>query len=117
MILEHRAVGSYLTHFGWGSVLEGMVGGVLLLAWPMQADHFYNTTLLVDNLRAAVRVGENRDTVPDSDELARVLAESAREDLPERVTLMKLREKGKEAIKEGGSSYENLDELVAEMCV
>ncbi|KAG7591085.1 UDP-glucuronosyl/UDP-glucosyltransferase [Arabidopsis thaliana x Arabidopsis arenosa] len=117
MILEHRAVGSYLTHLGWGSVLEGMVGGVLLLAWPMQADHFFNTTLVVDKLKAAVRVGENRDSVPDSDELARVLAESVREDLPERVTLMKLREKGMEAIKEGGSSYKNLDELVAEMCV
>ncbi|CAE5956671.1 unnamed protein product [Arabidopsis arenosa] len=116
MILEHRAVGSYLTHLGWGSVLEGMVGGVLLLAWPMQADHFFNTTLVVDKLRAAVRVGENRDSVPDSDELARILAESVREDLPERVTLMKLREKGMEAIKEGGSSYKNLDELVAEMC-
>ncbi|KAG7653242.1 UDP-glucuronosyl/UDP-glucosyltransferase [Arabidopsis suecica] len=117
MILEHRAVGSYLTHLGWGSVLEGMVGGVLLLAWPMQADHFFNTTLVVDKLKAAVRVGENRDSVPDSDELARILAESVREDLPERVTLMKLREKGMEAIKEGGSSYKNLDELVAEMCV
>ncbi|CAL9213883.1 unnamed protein product [Arabidopsis halleri] len=117
MILEHRAVGSYLTHLGWGSVLEGMVGGVLLLAWPMQADHFFNTTLVVDKLRAAVRVGENRDSVPDSDELARVLAESVREDLPERVTLMRLREKGMEAIKEGGSSYKSLDELVAEMCV
>ncbi|AAF80123.1 Contains similarity to UDPG glucosyltransferase from Solanum berthaultii gi/2232354 and contains UDP-glycoronysyl and UDP-glucosyl transferases PF/00201 domain. ESTs gb/AV551176, gb/Z46581, gb/AV439781, gb/AV542358, gb/AV525326, gb/AV538963, gb/Z46580, gb/AV547292, gb/AV532314, gb/AV565317, gb/AV542340 come from this gene [Arabidopsis thaliana] len=117
MILEHRAVGSYLTHLGWGSVLEGMVGGVMLLAWPMQADHFFNTTLIVDKLRAAVRVGENRDSVPDSDKLARILAESAREDLPERVTLMKLREKAMEAIKEGGSSYKNLDELVAEMCL
>ncbi|VYS45152.1 unnamed protein product [Arabidopsis thaliana] len=117
MILEHRAVGSYLTHLGWGSVLEGMVGGVMLLAWPMQADHFFNTTLIVDKLRAAVRVGENRDSVPDSDKLARILAESAREDLAERVTLMKLREKAMEAIKEGGSSYKNLDELVAEMCL
>ncbi|KFK42932.1 hypothetical protein AALP_AA1G057200 [Arabis alpina] len=116
MILEHKAVGSYLTHLGWGSVLEGMVGGVLLLAWPMQADHFYNTTLLVDKLQAAIRVGENRDYVPESDELAKVLAESVKDDLPERVRLMKLREKGMVAIKEGGSSYHDLDGLVAEMC-
>ncbi|VVA90147.1 unnamed protein product [Arabis nemorensis] len=115
MILEHRAVGSYLTHMGWGSVLEGMVGCVLLLAWPMQADHFYNTTLLVDKLRAGIRVGENKDSVPDPDELAKVLAESVKEDLPERVRLMKLREKGVEAIKKGGSSYNDLDDLIAEM--
>lgn len=117
MILEHRAVGSYLTHLGWGSVLEGLVGGVVLLAWPMQADHFYNTKLLVDDLGVAVRVGENKDSVPDSGELARVLADSVKDDFPVRVRLMKLREKGMEVIEEGGSSYNNLDDLVAEMCV
>ncbi|XP_010557081.1 PREDICTED: UDP-glycosyltransferase 89C1 [Tarenaya hassleriana] len=114
MILNHRAVGSYLTHLGWGSVLEGLVGGVVLLAWPMQADHFYNTKLLVDELRAAVRAGENRESVPDPEELARVLVESVKEDLPERLEFMKLREKGLNAIKEGGSSYNNLDDLVRE---
>nr|VDD59444.1 unnamed protein product [Brassica oleracea] len=117
MILEHRAVGSYLTHLGWGSALEGMVGGVVMLAWPMQADHFYNAKLLIDDLGVAARVGENKDSVPDSGKLARVLADSVKDDFPERVRLMKLREKGMEAIQEGGSSYNNLDELVAEMCV
>ena len=94
MILEHRAVGSYLTHLGWGSALEGMVGGVVMLAWPMQADHFYNAKLLVDDLGVAVRVGQNKDSVPDSGKLARVLADSVKDDFPERVRLMKLREKG-----------------------
>ncbi|KAL0884510.1 hypothetical protein Bca101_008491 [Brassica carinata] len=117
MILEHRAVGSYLTHLGWGSALERMVGGVVMLAWPMQADHFTNAEMLLDDLGVAVRVGENKDSVPDSGKLARVLADSVKDDFPERVRLMKLREKGKEAIKEGGSSYNNLDELVAEMCL
>ncbi|KAJ0261612.1 hypothetical protein HA466_0046980 [Hirschfeldia incana] len=117
MILEHRAVGSYLTHLGWGSALEGMVGGVVMLAWPMQADHFNNAELLVDDLGVAVRVGENKDSVPDSGKLASVLAESVKDDFPERVRLMKLRERGMEAIKEGGSSYKNLDDLVAQIRV
>ncbi|KAF3571924.1 hypothetical protein F2Q69_00063757 [Brassica cretica] len=71
----------------------------------------------VDDLGVAVRVGENKDSVPDSGKLARVLADSVKDDFPERVRLTKLREKGMEAIQEGGSSYNNLDELVAEMCV
>ncbi|KAL0732376.1 hypothetical protein Bca4012_008585 [Brassica carinata] len=96
---------------------ERMVGGVVMLAWPMQADHFTNAEMLLDDLGVAVRVGENKDSVPDSGKLARVLADSVKDDFPERVRLMKLREKGKEAIKEGGSSYNNLDELVAEMCL
>ncbi|XVF29372.1 hypothetical protein REPUB_Repub15cG0115500 [Reevesia pubescens] len=44
-ILEHRAVGSYLTHCGWNSALEAILGGVLLLAWSMQVDHFDNTNV------------------------------------------------------------------------
>ncbi|KAH1089507.1 hypothetical protein J1N35_016764 [Gossypium stocksii] len=34
-IMGHRAVGSYLTHCGWNSALEGLLGGALLLAWPI----------------------------------------------------------------------------------
>ncbi|KAG2260268.1 hypothetical protein Bca52824_079562 [Brassica carinata] len=64
--------------------------------------------------RCAFHMGHS---VPDSGKLARVLADSVKDDFPERVRLMKLREKGMEAIQEGGSSYNNLDELVAEMCV
>ncbi|KAJ0034786.1 hypothetical protein Pint_25801 [Pistacia integerrima] len=111
MILKHRAVGSYLTHLGWGSVLEGLLGEVLLLAWPMQVDHFFNTKQLVDELGVAIRVCEGLNTIPDSTNLAQILKESVRENRPERISFMKLREKALNAIKEGGSSYKALDDL------
>ncbi|MBA0785166.1 hypothetical protein Gotri_026493, partial [Gossypium trilobum] len=71
-ILDHQAVGSYLTHCGWNSALEGLLGGALLLAWPMQVDHFDNTNLLVDELGVAIRACEGLTTVPDPNKLARV---------------------------------------------
>ncbi|XVF84396.1 hypothetical protein PTKIN_Ptkin17bG0033500 [Pterospermum kingtungense] len=90
-ILEHRAVGSYLSHCGWNSALEGLLGGVLLLAWPMQADHYDNTKLLADELGVAVRVCEGLDTVPDATKLAKILSDSVNMERPERVRAMKLR--------------------------
>ncbi|KAL5781233.1 hypothetical protein ACOSP7_006262 [Xanthoceras sorbifolium] len=111
MILKHRAVGSYLTHLGWGSVLEGLMGGVLLVAWPMQSDHFFNKQLLVDELGAAIPACEGLGTIPDSANLAKILSESLHVNKPERIAWMKLREEALNAAKQGGSSYKALDEL------
>ncbi|XP_022772509.1 UDP-glycosyltransferase 89C1-like [Durio zibethinus] len=117
-ILEHQAVGSYLTHCGWNSVLEGLLGGVLLLAWPMQVDHFDNTKLLVDELGVAIRVCEGLDSVPDATKLARILSDSVSMDRfrEERNRAMQLRKTALAAIQKGGSSDEALECLVEELC-
>ncbi|KAF9587590.1 hypothetical protein IFM89_004048 [Coptis chinensis] len=114
-ILSHRAVGGFLTHCGWNSVLEGIVAGVMLFAWPMEADQFVNAKLLVDDMGVAVRVCEGVDTVPNSDELARFLAESMSGIGTEKVRAMELREKALGAAKKGGSSIKDLVGFVEEL--
>ncbi|KAF5201775.1 Udp-glycosyltransferase 89a2 [Thalictrum thalictroides] len=114
-ILSHRAVGGFLTHCGWNSVIEGIVAGVMLLAWPMEADQFINARLLVDDMGVAVKVCEGADTVPDSAELACCLRESMSENGVEKVQAMKLRDKALCAVKEGGSSMNDLNSLVKEL--
>ncbi|KAI3686577.1 hypothetical protein L1987_80257 [Smallanthus sonchifolius] len=114
-ILEHRAVGSYLTHCGWNSILEGIASGVMMLAWPMGADQFANATLLVDELGVGKRVCEGGpEIVPDSNELARLLDESLSGDLPERVKVKELRDGAMKAVKEGTSR--DLDMFVKIVC-
>ncbi|KAK1426133.1 hypothetical protein QVD17_14802 [Tagetes erecta] len=55
-ILLHPAVAGFLTHCGWGSVLEAVIAGVPLITWPLYADHFYNEKL-VELLGIGVGIG------------------------------------------------------------
>ncbi|XP_025797542.1 UDP-glycosyltransferase 73C4-like [Panicum hallii] len=57
-ILAHRAVGGFVTHCGWNSVLEAVRAGVPLATWPLRAEQFVNEAFLVEVLRVGVRVRE-----------------------------------------------------------
>uniref|UniRef100_A0A0D9X955 Glycosyltransferase n=1 Tax=Leersia perrieri TaxID=77586 RepID=A0A0D9X955_9ORYZ len=111
-ILRHRAVGWFLTHCGWNSVLEAVASGVAMLTWPMSADQFTNACLLAE-AGVAVPVAEGADAMPDAGEMADVIASaigdggtSARERAAE------LGRSTAAAVAEGGSSYSDLEELV-----
>ncbi|TKY73267.1 UDP-glycosyltransferase 89B1 [Spatholobus suberectus] len=108
VILRHRAVGAFLTHCGWNSVLESAVAGVPLLAWPMTADQFVDATLLVEELKVAKKVCEGERTVPDSDLLSRALAESVSGNGAETMRALKLKATTLDAVREGGSSQKDL---------
>ncbi|GAA0161633.1 hypothetical protein Leryth_023456 [Lithospermum erythrorhizon] len=114
-ILSHRAVGGFLSHCGWNSVLEAVVGGVMILAWPMEADQYINARLLVDYMDVAVQVCEGRDTVPNSIELARNIFEAMTRDFIQKEKANKLRDRTLEAIKGGGSSTNDMETLVEEI--
>ena len=110
-ILKHRAVGAFLTHCGWNSVLEGITAGVVMLTWPMAADQFTNAKLLVDQLGVGIRAGENIENIPEPSKLAHLLVESVSATRLERVRVKELSDAALLSIK-GGSSHKDLDEFV-----
>ncbi|GMH27229.1 hypothetical protein Nepgr_029072 [Nepenthes gracilis] len=96
--------------------MESIAAGVMMLAWPLGADQFINAQLLVDQLGVALRVNcEGPASVPDSAELSRLLVESVSVTRPERERVWKLRVAAMDAVEEGGSSHENLNELVEQL--
>ncbi|KAF5468859.1 hypothetical protein F2P56_012972 [Juglans regia] len=113
-ILSHRAVGVFLTHCGWNSVLEGITAGVVMLTWPMGADQYSNAKLLVDELGVAIRACEGTQNIPTSAELARLLASSVDETRPERLLAKELSAAAVSAVN-GGSSDTNLDEFIKQL--
>ncbi|KAL4577611.1 hypothetical protein LXL04_013721 [Taraxacum kok-saghyz] len=53
-ILNHIAVGGFLTHCGWNSTLLSIGGGVPMIAWPLYAEQRMNATMLTEELKVAV---------------------------------------------------------------
>ncbi|KAG2606010.1 UDP-glycosyltransferase 89B2-like [Panicum virgatum] len=115
--LRHRAVGCFVTHCGWNSVMESSAAGVPMLAWPMAADQFFNARLVVEEACVAVAASWGGfGVVPDAEDLARALTEV----LGEAGAGMRARAKElalmvAEAVGEGGSSRRELDGLVEEL--
>ncbi|XP_057541872.1 anthocyanidin 3-O-glucosyltransferase 5-like [Amaranthus tricolor] len=57
-ILAHCSIGGFLSHCGWNSTLESLVNGVPIIAWPLYAEQNMNATLMVDEIRVAIRSKE-----------------------------------------------------------
>ncbi|BAF08166.2 UDP-glycosyltransferase 73C3 [Oryza sativa Japonica Group] len=124
-ILSHRAVGGFLTHCGWNSLLEAIARGVPVATWPHFADQFLNERLAVDVLGVGVPIGvtapvsmlnEEYLTV-DRGDVARVvsvLMDGGGEEAEERRRKAKeYGEQARRAMAKGGSSYENVMRLIA----
>ncbi|RLM48723.1 hypothetical protein C2845_PMPSC004492 [Panicum miliaceum] len=54
-VLSHAAVGCFVTHCGWNSVLESVASGVPMVCVPRVSDQRMNAQLVVREWRAGVR--------------------------------------------------------------
>lgn len=54
-VLSHPSTGGFLTHCGWNSILESVVHGVPLIAWPLYAEQKMNAIMLSEGLKVALR--------------------------------------------------------------
>ncbi|PIA48618.1 hypothetical protein AQUCO_01400895v1 [Aquilegia coerulea] len=60
-ILSHKAIGAFLSHCGWNSVLESLSRGVPIIAWPLGSEQYYNAKLLEEELGVCVEVARGFD--------------------------------------------------------
>ncbi|XP_021823919.1 UDP-glucose flavonoid 3-O-glucosyltransferase 7-like [Prunus avium] len=126
LILEHQAIGAFVTHCGWNSILEGVSSGVPMITWPVSAEQFYNEKLVTDILRTGVAVGSKqwasfvevkkeasvkREAIEKAVTL--VMVGDAAEEMRSRART--LGEMAKRAVEEGGSSFSDLTALIEEL--
>uniref|UniRef100_A0A0E0JNP1 Glycosyltransferase n=1 Tax=Oryza punctata TaxID=4537 RepID=A0A0E0JNP1_ORYPU len=114
-VLEHGAVGGFVTHCGWNSVLEAVTAGVPMLAWPLYAEQRMNKVRLVE-MRLAVAVEGYDKGVVTADEIQEktkwLLDSDGGRELRER-TSVAMRQV-KEAVSDNGESKMALLELVSQ---
>ncbi|XP_059651628.1 hydroquinone glucosyltransferase-like [Cornus florida] len=115
-VLSHDSIGGFLTHCGWNSILESIVHGVPLIAWPLYAEQQMNAVLLTEDLKVALRPEIDESGILGGEVIAEVV-----KDLMEREEGMKLRSRMKDLKKaaakvqgEDGSSTKSFYELAIE---
>ncbi|XBI35138.1 hypothetical protein VPH35_120866 [Triticum aestivum] len=113
-VLAHDAVGAFVTHCGWNSVLDTLMAGVPMLAWPLYAEQRVNRVFLEKELGLAVAVEGYDKEVVQADEVeskVRWMMESKGGRVLRERTLAAMR-LGKEVLLLGGESVVTLTQLV-----
>uniref|UniRef100_A0A0E0GZ75 Glycosyltransferase n=1 Tax=Oryza nivara TaxID=4536 RepID=A0A0E0GZ75_ORYNI len=112
-VLEHEAVGVFLTHSGWNSTLESIAGGVPMVCWPFFAEQQTNCRYkrtewgIGAEIPDDVRRGEVEALIREAMD-----GEKGRE---MRRRVAELRESAVAAAKPGGRSVHNIDRLIDEV--
>ena len=127
MILQHQAVGGFVTHCGWNSTIEGICAGVPMITWPHFGEQFWNEKLVVDVLKIGVEVGVKGVTQWGSEKQEVMVTRDAVEtavntlmDEGEAAEELRVRAKdcaikARRAFDKEGSSYNNVRLLIQEM--
>ncbi|XP_021903518.1 scopoletin glucosyltransferase-like [Carica papaya] len=123
LILTHPAIGGFLTHCGWNSIMEGISAGIPMVTWPIFAEQFYNEKLVTQALRFGVSVGNDtwklwateESPLINKEKIKKAIIEimnNSNEAIEMRKKARRLRELARKAVEEGGSSWSNIKDLI-----
>ncbi|XVF76732.1 hypothetical protein PTKIN_Ptkin13bG0290300 [Pterospermum kingtungense] len=111
-VLAHPAIGVFLTHSGWNSTLESIYVGVPMICWPGIGDQQINSRFVSD----VWKIGTDMKDTCDRSKIERMvkdLIEDKREEIMK--SMDEITRKVQDGVKEGGSSYCNLDKLIEDI--
>uniref|UniRef100_K3ZZA3 Glycosyltransferase n=1 Tax=Setaria italica TaxID=4555 RepID=K3ZZA3_SETIT len=120
-ILAHAAVGGFVTHCGWNSILESLWHGVPMAPWPLYAEQPLNAFELVACMGVAVElgVGTGKDgSFVEAAEVERAVKElvgGGEEGRKAREKAMETKAACRNAVEKGGTSYAATQRVVQDM--
>nr|A0A0K0PVL3.1 RecName: Full=UDP-glucosyltransferase 103; Short=UGTPg103 [Panax ginseng]AKQ76391.1 UDP-glycosyltransferase [Panax ginseng] len=123
-VLAHEAVGGFVSHCGWNSVLESVWYGMPVATWPMYGEQQLNAFEMVKELGLAVEIEvdyrneyNKSDFIVKADEIEtkikKLMMDGKNSKIRKKVKEMK--EKSRVAMSENGSSYTSLAKLFEEI--
>ncbi|XP_043702989.1 anthocyanidin 3-O-glucosyltransferase 2-like [Telopea speciosissima] len=120
-ILAHQAVGGFISHCGWNSILESLWNGVPVVVWPLYGEQKLNAFELVREFRIGfdmgltMRTDEGGVVTAKEVEAGVRLIMDGRHDSKEVRRVKEMREKSRMAVMDRGSSFYSLRQLVKDI--
>ncbi|XP_058181842.1 7-deoxyloganetic acid glucosyl transferase-like [Rhododendron vialii] len=108
-VLNHGAIGGFLTHSGWNSTMESIVAGVPMICWPYFADQMTNSRFVSEVWKIGLDIKDTCDRVVIEKMVRDVMVVRKDEFIQSADQMAKMATK---AVSEGESSYCNLDRLI-----
>ncbi|KAK4271288.1 hypothetical protein QN277_019999 [Acacia crassicarpa] len=111
-VLNHPAVGGFLTHCGWNSMTESLCAGKPVVCWPFFAEQQTNCRYACVEWGIGMEVGP----VVEREEVRRVVVEvmegSSEKGREMKEKALEWKKKAEAATRPGGSSYQNLEKVL-----
>ncbi|CAJ1970628.1 unnamed protein product [Sphenostylis stenocarpa] len=117
-VLAHKAIGGFVSHCGWNSILESLWFGVPILTWPMYAEQQINAFRMVREFGLAVEL--RLDYRMSSDHVMAKEIEEGLKQLMDKDNMVhknvkEMKEKARKAVLTRGSSFITVGKLIDNM--
>lgn len=111
-VLSHPAVGGFLTHCGWNSILESIWCCKPMICFPLLTDQFTNRKLVVNDWKIGINLCDKETMTKEevADKVNRLMKRKTLEHF--RNTIEQVRKMLENAVSPEGSSAKNLNEFV-----
>ncbi|KAF3444165.1 hypothetical protein FNV43_RR13855 [Rhamnella rubrinervis] len=120
-ILSHPAIGGFVSHCGWNSILESVWFGVPIATWPLYGEQQFNAFEMVRELGLAVEIKldyfmseerENDQAVVNCQAIEAGIRRVMEHDSDVRKRVKDISEISRKAVMDGGSSWKSLGGFV-----
>ncbi|KAL6883435.1 hypothetical protein ACP4OV_010849 [Aristida adscensionis] len=113
-VLRHEAIGAFVTHCGWNSILESISAGVPMLCWPFGADQPTNCRFACTEWHVGMKISAEFERGEVEARVREVMGGEKGMEMRRRAA--ELRERAAAvALLPDGRSWVNLDRLVTEV--